>query len=76
MKDFAGIKIEIGDTVIAAVSHNKNAGASLSKFKVTGFTPTFVKGIIPDYTGRLPYDNKEGNISPKKCFVIEKVIKT
>ena len=47
-------------------------GASLSKFVVEGFTPTFVKGVVPYYNGPGNRDFGQTKISPSKCIVVNK----
>lgn len=68
MNDFKGNEIHVGDTVIAAVRHGRNSGASLVEFVVTGFTKTWVLGVIPSYIGY----SGQGRISPDKIYVIKK----
>lgn len=41
MKDFLGNEINLGDTVVVAVSYNSSV--KLQKCQVIGFTPTYVK---------------------------------
>lgn len=72
MKDYMGKEISVGDTVVAAVKHGRNSGASLQKFVVTGFTEKFVKGVIPTYTGYTAWNGEESRIDPKKVLVINK----
>ena len=67
MKDFLGVDIEVGDTVIACVSHGKNSGATLVMFDVTRLTDKMVVGNIPKYHGC--YVREDAKISPEKCFV-------
>lgn len=71
MRDFLGNEIEINDTVVCAVGHGRNSGASLVKFVVTGFTKTFVNGEIPDYTGYVGQFSQT-KVMPGKCVVIKK----
>lgn len=51
MKDFLGQELKVGDKIIIADSHGRNAGASLVKAKVTGFTPQMVK-FKKSYNGK------------------------
>lgn len=68
MKDFLGNELSIGDTVVAAVGHGRNSGASLVKFTITGFTKCFIKGYIPNYTEYISLT--ECKISPDKVIKI------
>lgn len=72
MKDFLDKEIKVGDMIVACVSHGRNSGASLTKFRVTGLTNSFVLGNIPDYNGRLSEYPKfnQTRISPSKCIII------
>lgn len=69
MKDFLGKELNIGDSVVVAVGHGRNSGASLVKGIVEGFTDKFVKIDMPDYTG---YTGKFGKTktSPRKVVKI------
>jgi hypothetical protein len=71
MKDYLGNDIDVGDTIVCAVHHGRNSGASLVKCVVDGFTDKFVKAMIPDYTGHVGVFNSR-MISPKKVVVVEK----
>lgn len=72
MKDYLDNELNIGDNIIAVVSHGKNSGASFSKGTIVGFTNCFVKAIIPDYTGYISTITPITKISPDK--VIKQVL--
>ena len=69
--DFKGQLIEVGDTVIACVTHGRNSGASLVEFVVERITENYVFGKIPSYTGYISKFSQT-KITPKKVYVIEK----
>lgn len=49
MKDFLKQELSVGDRIIACVTHGRNAGATLVKGVVVGFTEKFVKAELPSY---------------------------
>jgi len=65
MKDFLGKELAIGDKIVGAVSHGRNAGASLSKGKIIRFTPKMVICELHDYTGAYESERK---ITPDKII--------
>jgi len=66
MKDFLGNELNVGDKIVACVTHGRNAGATLVKGEVTGFTEKFVKTRIPTYNGYNP--DEVTRISPEKVM--------
>lgn len=71
MKDFLGKNIDIGDIIIVAASHGRNAGASLRKAVVTGFTKCFV-----EYTYYNRYSSEiVKRVSRDKVVVVGKEVK-
>jgi hypothetical protein len=66
MKDFLGNELYEGDEIIACVGHARNAGASLVKGRIVGFTDKFVKTRIPTYNGYDP--GEDTRISPSKII--------
>jgi len=65
MKDFLQKDLEINDKVVACEGHGRNAGASLIKGIVIGFTEKFVRISVDS---KITYygNNTERLISPKK----------
>lgn len=66
MKDFLGNELVIGDNIVASVSHGKNAGASLVKGKIVGFTAQYVKAELPRYWAS--FGDEERLISSNKVI--------
>ena len=71
MKDFLGKEIEVGDKIVVAEGHGRNAGASLARAIVLGFTKAYV--VIEGIT-RWLY-REERRVKPEKIVVISRVIK-
>lgn len=68
MKDFLGSELNVGDVIVAVVGHGRNAGASLEKGTVVGFTNEFVKAILPSICGNTTDPSMAIRISPKKVI--------
>ena len=68
MIDFLGQELNVGDNIVACVSHGKNSGATLVKGTVTGFTKEYVRGNIPGYVHWMKPE--ERLISPTKVIKI------
>ena len=63
MKDFMGVELAVGDNIVMCVGHGRNAGASLSKAVVIGFTEKFVR-VTPTHS-----HNKDPRLTdPKKTI--------
>lgn len=71
LRDFKNQIIEVGDTVIACVTHGRNSGASLVEFVVERMTENYVFGKIPSYTGYIGTFSQT-KVTPSKVYVIEK----
>lgn len=46
MKDFMGNVLAVDDDIVVCVGHGRNAGASLRKGRVVGFTKEFVRIVL------------------------------
>ena len=65
MQDYLNRELSVGDAIIYASPHGRNAGASLEKGEVVGFTPQFVR--VRDIGSKVPH-----LVSPRKTLVVNR----